>query len=78
MNLQVRMRTILIIGVFFIFGALLIISNNGLAMHRSENFSNFSELYGNWMEKIYSNVRTITGNTIGLDWWPSDSTENLE
>lgn len=71
------MRFVLIILIFFVLGGLLIISNNKLAMYGSENFSNFSELYGDWMGKVYSNMRVLTGNSIKLDWWPSGSNLSL-
>ena len=68
------MRIILAIVLFFIMGGLIIISNDNLAMNRSENFSNFSESYVGWMSQIYFNVQSITGDVVKLDWFPSTNT----
>ena len=67
------MRTILIVMMFFALGALIIISNNNLAMHQKENVSNFSVLYIDWMNQIYVNFQSITGSVVKLSWFPNSS-----
>jgi hypothetical protein len=64
------MKTFLIILVFFCLTALLIISNNGLAMRDEGNFEEFKELYVGWLNKVYQNMQGITGQVIKLDWLP--------
>ena len=56
--------------VFFILGALLIISNNNLALISKSNLKTFSVLYVNWLSDIYSNSYSLTGKIIQLDWLP--------
>ena len=68
------MRIILFVIVFFILGALLIISNNDLSMREKENVSHFTELYIDWGNQIYINLQSISGNVVKLDWFPSDKT----
>jgi len=64
------MKIILFILVFLIIGALFIITNQNLAINEPENFSQFSEMYQNWFDKLFNNTRTITGEVIGLEWLP--------
>lgn len=56
--------------MFFVIGALFIISNNSLAMYKKENFEKFSELYIRWIDQIYINSQTLAGDIIKLDWIP--------
>jgi len=55
--------------MFFILGALLIISNNELSFTEKSNFGKFSGLYVGWLNKIYFNFQILTGNIIRLDWF---------
>lgn len=64
------MKLLVIILMFFIIGALFIISNNNLAMYKQENFEKFSELYVEWFNSIYVNIQTLTGEAVKLDWLP--------
>jgi len=62
------MRVLAVLLMFFVLSALVIISNHGLAMAEEGNFSKFSGLYLKWLGGIYSNLRSITGYAIRLDW----------
>ncbi len=64
------MKLILIIMVFLILGALLIISNNNLALCKDKNISIFKILYIDWLDSIYKNSQSITGNVIKINWLP--------
>lgn len=64
------MKLLILLIIFFIFGALLIISNNNLALYSEKNLENFSKLYIKWLDDIFSNVKTITGDVINLRWFP--------
>ena len=67
------MRFLIIILMFFILGALFIISNNELALYERENFEEFKFLYSTWLDNIYDNLLTMTGEAVRLSWIP-DST----
>ncbi|HTY43749.1 MAG TPA: hypothetical protein VMC80_00715 [Patescibacteria group bacterium] len=67
------MRVFLIIIIFFVTGALFIISNNNLSVYHQENFSTFSKMYAGWLGDIYSNVVNMTGYLVKLDWLPNKS-----
>ena len=56
--------------MFFLLGGLLIISNNSLALYQKENLETFFDLYSEWMNKLYMNSQTMTGNAVKLDWLP--------
>ena len=64
------MKIIVLILFFLAVSALLIISNNDLALYKQENVEEFSALYVQWLNEIYSNMQTLTGNAVKLDWLP--------
>jgi len=65
------MKTVIIVLMFFLIGGLLIISNNNLAMYNPENISTFSHHYSEWLNQIYVNSQSITGEIIKQDWLPN-------
>ena len=65
-----KMRTVLIILVFFVLSALLIVSNHNLALYEKENVKEFLGLYLGWLDEIYLNLQTITGQAVKMDWFP--------
>ena len=66
------MKILMFIVLFFALSALLIISNNDLAFYKSENIKTFSGLYFEWLNGVYVNFQTITGNVVELDWFPEN------
>ena len=64
------MKAVLIILVFFVLSALLIISNHNLALYEKENVQEFFGLYIGWLDEIYFNFQTITGQAVKMDWFP--------
>jgi hypothetical protein len=64
------MRILVFLMFFFLTGALFIISNNNLAMYQQENIVSFVDLYLTWLNNLTSNLYSITGNVVGLDWIP--------
>ena len=64
------MKLLLVVLIFFIVSALLIISNNNLKMYEQENVQKFSELYVKWIDDVYKNIQSITGETIKQNWFP--------
>jgi hypothetical protein len=64
------MRIFLIVILFFVLGALLIIANGDLALVESGNFETFSKLYLGWLDGIYDNLKTLTGNAAESSWLP--------
>ena len=64
------MKTMILILFFLAVSALLIISNNDLSLYKQENVEEFSALYVQWLNEIYSNMQTLTGNAVKLDWLP--------
>jgi len=70
MKQEREMKILIFILMFFVLGTLLIISNNNLSMHNHEDTVVFSKLFVGWMDNIFSNFKTLTGNTGKLDWMP--------
>ncbi len=56
--------------MFFVLGALLIISNNNLFINDSQDFGLFFSSYLTWLNQSYLNFQDIFVNIIGLDWIP--------
>jgi len=40
-------------------------------MREKENVSHFTELYIDWINQIYINLQSISGNVVKLDWFPN-------
>ena len=67
------MKIVIVVLMFFLLAAFMIIGNNGLALHEKENMDRFLDLYLEWLNQIYRNTQTITGEAVRLDWLPSES-----
>ena len=61
-------RGILFFIVIILFGVLLIISNNNLAMYKPENVQKFFPLFSDWLKVIYNNFLTMTGQVVKMNW----------
>ena len=66
------MKVILAVFIFFVFGALLIISNNNLALYKKENTPVFKGLYLSWLNNLFLNIKTLTGNVVSQEWFPKN------
>jgi len=66
------MKILLFVIVFFILGALLIISNNNLALYDSSNMKIFFTSYSNWIENVYTNAFDLTEKVIEFEWLPKN------
>jgi|TARA_Y100000310_G_C20222740_1_gene596498 hypothetical protein len=64
------MKFLIIVFMFFVIGALIVLANNNLTLYDDENIEEFSELYVEWLNRVYSNSRDITGQVISLNWFP--------
>ena len=70
------MKVLLMFLIFLFMTGFFIISNNNLALKDEENFAKFVGLYFSWIRNLFNNFITITGNSIGLTWFPENSTVN--
>ena len=68
-----KMRVIILFIIFLVIGALIIISNNNLALYKNENTVKFKDLYLEWINQILLNIQKVTGEVIRLDWSPKAS-----
>jgi len=64
------MKILIFILMFFVIGALIIIGNNNLEMHKTGNLEKFVDLYVKWIDSLYSNFQGITGNAVKMEWMP--------
>ena len=69
------MKTILIFIKIFVIGALLIISNENLAMSSSENRHQFFDEYTTWLSELFDHGLVVVGYVVGNEWLPSSGRE---
>ena len=63
------MKILVFFLIFFTLGALIIISNNNLALYNHKNFYEFRKLYSNWLGNVWKDAQVVTGNVIKLNWF---------
>lgn len=64
------MRIFLVFLMIFLFGMLLIVSNNHLELYKEEDRMVFTSLLVEWSNQIYFNMQKITGNIVKMKWVP--------
>ncbi len=64
------MRGFLFLFLILVLSVLFIISNNNLAMYKTENLTVLKESYFSWINQIFSNTRSLTGEAVKLEWFP--------
>ena len=64
------MKFLMIIFMIVVSICLLVISNNNLNLSEDGSFKIFSANLFEWAGKISSNLVSITGHAVGLDWNP--------
>lgn len=69
------MKIALILMKIFIIGALLIISNQGLAIGIAENRAEFIQDYGLWINHLYQKTMSIASYVIKNEWLPETGIE---
>ncbi|MGV8142773.1 MAG: hypothetical protein ACP5NS_04020 [Candidatus Pacearchaeota archaeon] len=67
------MKTFLILIKVFVIGALLIISNQDLAMSSSENRAQFFTEYTNWISQLFDHGLVVVGYVVGNQWLPDSA-----
>jgi len=64
------MKILMIIVMFLCIGAFFIISQNNLALNKSENADLFLSTYKGWLSKTFDNLGTLTGQVVKMEWLP--------
>ncbi len=64
------MRTIILILIFLILGALFIVSNNNLALIKQQDRAEFDSSYTGWLQKLFSNSQNLVGSVVNMGWFP--------
>lgn len=70
------MKFALILMKIFIIGALLIISNQGLALGISENRDHFVDEYSSWVAHLFQKTLSIASYVIKNEWLPETGTDS--
>ncbi len=66
------MKLALILMKIFVIGALLIISNQGLALGIEENRAYFFEEYSSWINHLFEKGSSIASYVIKNEWLPEN------
>ncbi len=73
------MKIYLILLKIFILSALLIVSNNNLALKEADSRDDFINLYHVWVSDFFDKAVYVTGYVVKSDWLPdANLTENRE
>ena len=64
------MKFLIVILMFFILGGLLIVSNSALDFSHENDGEFFYDSYVGWLEEIFGNAKSVTGQVINMDWLP--------
>lgn len=64
------MKTIMLIVMFFVVGALFIISEDNLNIGKGDNAKVLTGMYLSWLDETFDNMKTLTGNIVKLNWLP--------
>ena len=64
------MKILMILIKVFVIGALLIISNNNLALEVPENRAIFLSDYSIWLSQLFDHGAVVVGYVIGNEWLP--------
>ena len=70
--LILRMKIFMILLMFFVIGALLIISNNNLALYQETNMIKFKTSYFNWLDNVYNNFELMIEYLRTMKWLPEN------
>ena len=64
------MKLLMILIKVFVIGALLIISNNNLALEVPENRAIFFGKYTTWLSELFDHGVVVVGYVVGNEWLP--------
>ncbi|MEK6847133.1 MAG: hypothetical protein AABY16_03125 [Nanoarchaeota archaeon] len=64
------MKLLMILIKVFVIGALLIISNNNLALEVPENRQVFFGQYTTWLSELFDHGAVVVGYVVGNEWLP--------
>lgn len=65
------MKSSIILIKVLVLSALLIISNNALALHDPQDRSQFFDLYLSWLSGFYDKAIYLTGYVVRAEWLPN-------
>lgn len=66
----IKMKILMFFIFFLLIGAFFIISNEKIKMNSSENVNTFFEKYGDWMDDLAVNGKTVIGFIVKSEWLP--------
>ena len=58
--------------MFLLIGAFFIISNEEIKLDSEKNIGMFFNLYGQWIDSLVGNGRTVLGYVVKMEWLPNE------
>ena len=58
--------------MFLLIGAFFIVSNENIKLDSQENASEFFQLYGQWIDSLVGNGKTVLGYVVKMEWLPDN------
>ena len=66
------MKLVIFLMIFFLIGAFFIISENKLALIKTENRNEFGKLYYSWIGSLFDNSKSVVGYVVKMNWLPEN------
>ena len=64
------MKTFMFLVMFLLIGAFFIISNEEIKLDNQKNVGEFFNLYGQWIDGLADNGKTVLGYVVKMEWLP--------
>jgi len=58
--------------MFLLIGAFFIISNENIKLDSEKNIGVFFNLYGQWIDSLVGNGKTVLGSVVKMEWLPNE------
>ena len=56
--------------MFLLIGAFFIVSNENIKLDNQKNVGEFFQLYGQWIDSLVGNGKTVLGYVVKMEWLP--------
>ena len=66
------MKTFMFLVMFLLIGAFFIIANENIKLDSQKNVGEFFQLYGQWIDSLAANGKTVLGYVVKMEWLPDE------
>jgi len=72
MKHKVSVILLILLIAFFYFSFTTIVKSHAVDLKTASGVFSASKVYFSWLVNIFDNVKTVSGNVIGMDWIPKN------